>query len=90
MDEDIKLNICCPHCRLPINLQSRLRRRRLLLAVVIQAERLGTEIVCHHCGMGFVYQRLVPAPGQVNRLRQRSSNPPQYRRAKRRIPPKRA
>lgn len=54
--EDV--DIYCPHCARRIDLDVGPTVRRLRLAISLQAERFGTEIICRNCRSGFVYSRL--------------------------------
>ncbi|MCA8998632.1 MAG: hypothetical protein KDA80_16650 [Planctomycetaceae bacterium] len=51
------LPIHCPGCARPIEVSLGLCGQRLLQAIMLQAEVLGTEIECHRCGHRFIYQR---------------------------------
>jgi hypothetical protein len=49
------LPLSCPLCREPIQIATELCGNRLIDAILLQAERIGTELECHNCGGSFVY-----------------------------------
>lgn len=51
------LPLMCPHCQQPIQLTVGLCGSRLVDAILLQAERIGTELECRHCGLRFVFHR---------------------------------
>ena len=51
------LPLVCPACRQPIALALGLCGHRLIDAILLQAERLGTELECDSCGLRFVFHR---------------------------------
>lgn len=58
MSRTVATGIYCPHCSHEIELRVGCRHERLLTAIHLQAERLGTEIHCGHCEAGFIYTRV--------------------------------
>ncbi|MCA9074585.1 MAG: hypothetical protein KDA93_06095 [Planctomycetaceae bacterium] len=60
MSRTVSTGIYCPHCSEEIKLRVGCRHERLLTAIHLQAERLGAEIHCGHCGAGFIYTRVRP------------------------------
>ncbi|MCA9025059.1 MAG: hypothetical protein KDA86_07585 [Planctomycetaceae bacterium] len=61
MSRSVQTGIFCPHCGQEIELRVGCRHQRLLTAIRLQAERLGTEIQCEKCRMGFIYTRVRPS-----------------------------
>ena len=51
------LPLMCPHCQQPIQLAMGLCGNRQVDAILLQAERIGTELECHRCGLRFVFHR---------------------------------
>jgi len=59
------LPLICPHCQQPIRLDPGLCGNRQIDAILLQAERIGTELECRRCGLRFVFHRMrsaTPAP----------------------------
>jgi len=52
-----ELPLMCPHCQQPIRLATGLCGNRQIDAILLQAERIGTELECHTCGLRFVFHR---------------------------------
>ncbi|HWL08671.1 MAG TPA: hypothetical protein VNQ76_09710 [Planctomicrobium sp.] len=51
------LPLVCPTCQNPISMAAGLCGHRLVQAIMLQSERIGTELECHNCGLRFVFQR---------------------------------
>ncbi|WP_437226395.1 hypothetical protein SH661x_004562 [Planctomicrobium sp. SH661] len=52
-----ELPLMCPHCQQSINLVTGLCGNRLIDAILLQSERIGTELECGRCGLRFVFHR---------------------------------
>lgn len=61
-----ELPLMCPHCQQPIRLAGGLCGNRQIDAIMLQAERIGTELECHRCGLRFVFHRT----GAISQQRQ--------------------
>ncbi|WP_437194320.1 hypothetical protein [Planctomicrobium sp. SH527] len=61
----VNLPLACPACRTPIGYVKGLCGNRLTQAVMLQAERLGAELECGHCGLRFIHTR--PSTSAANR-----------------------
>lgn len=63
------LPLTCPECREPLELSIGLCGRRQVDAILLQSQRIGSELECHRCGVRFVYHRaadaMVEVPSQV-------------------------
>ncbi|SFI18783.1 hypothetical protein [Planctomicrobium piriforme] len=51
------LPLVCPSCQQPIALATGLCGNRLIQAILLQSERIGTELECGACGLRFVFHR---------------------------------
>jgi len=63
-----ELPLMCPHCQQPIRLATGLCGNRQIDAILLQAERIGTELECHTCGLRFVFHR-TSTPGMQDHSR---------------------
>lgn len=52
------LPVFCPHCGSQIEFEKGLCGNRLIDAILLQAERMGAELVCQKCRTQFVFQRV--------------------------------
>ena len=53
-----KLPVFCPHCGMQIDFDKGICGNRLIDAILLQAERMGAELVCQKCKTRFVFQRV--------------------------------
>lgn len=66
-----QLPVFCPQCGHRIEVKKGLCGNRLIDAILLQAERIGTELECLRCRTRFVFQKLeeLPVPKSNNRRR---------------------
>ncbi|WP_145204779.1 hypothetical protein [Thalassoglobus polymorphus] len=57
-----QLPVFCPQCGTRIEIRKGLCGNRLIDAILLQAERLGTELECQRCQTRFVFQKLAEIP----------------------------
>ncbi|WP_417848645.1 hypothetical protein [Thalassoglobus sp.] len=57
-----QLPVFCPQCGTRIEIRKGLCGNRLIDAILLQAERLGTELECQRCQTRFVFQKLADIP----------------------------
>lgn len=53
-----QLPVFCPQCGNRIEIQRGLCGNRIIDAIMLQAERIGTELECQRCDTRFVFQKL--------------------------------
>lgn len=59
---DRQLPVFCPQCGTRIEIRKGLCGNRLIDAIMLQAERIGTELECQRCETRFVFQKLEETP----------------------------
>ncbi len=58
-----QLPVFCPQCGTRIRIRKGLCGNRLIDAILLQAERIGTELECQRCQIRFVFQKLENVSG---------------------------
>lgn len=68
-----QLPVFCPQCGNRIEIQRGLCGNRIIDAILLQAERIGTELECQRCDTRFVFQKLEAINSHKRELRQRKA-----------------